>query len=150
MDVSALLAQYLSIKSQISYDQLQETRWSNLHENMSKKVSEQSKAAESWEKASDDAIDKLDASKGDDAKSLTTHGKTFKPVSSNLEKQAISYANAAVPKYKPELLEEYTELDIEYDTMVATYDTLLEQLNAQGDSLKTTLGNATKDTGMIE
>ena len=39
---------------------------------------------------------------------------------------------------------------MQYDLMQSTYDTLLEELNAQAESLKTTLGNATKDTGMLD
>ena len=83
-DTSALLAQYLSVKSQINYYQLEETKWANLHENMAAKLSR------------------------------------------------------------------HAALDIEYDMMQSTYDTLLDELNAQADSLKTQLGNAAKDTGMLD
>ena len=55
-----------------------------------------------------------------------------------------------VPQYDPDKLEEYAELDIQYDMMQGMYETLLEQLNTQAESLKSTLGNATKDTGMLD
>ena len=42
-DVSALLAQYLSVKSQVNYNQLQSTKWAGLHEAMSAKLSRQTK-----------------------------------------------------------------------------------------------------------
>ena len=52
-DVSALLAQYLSVKSQIGIYQLEQTKWANLHENMSAKLARQTTAEGKWESSSD-------------------------------------------------------------------------------------------------
>ncbi len=148
-DVSALLAQYLSVKAQVSYNQLQSTRWSELHSAMSAKLSKQTKAEEQWNNASDAVVDGQGSKKitGKNGETISRNDDT--PVS-NVETKAIAYANWKVPEYDPEKLDEYAELDMQYDTMQTTYDTLLEQLNAQAESLKTTLGNATKDTGMLD
>ena len=150
-DVSALLAQYLSVKSQVSYYQLQETKWAGLHESMSAKLSKQTNAETKWESSSGAAEDAcFDESKDVKAKGTTLKAKDTSLSSARAQKVAVSYANLMVPTYDPEKLEEYAELDMQYDLMQSTYDTLLEQLNAQAESLKTTLGNATKDTGMLD
>jgi len=151
MDVSALLAQYLSIKSQVNHDQFQQTKWSNLHEDMSKKVSDQTSYASKYEDAYSDAETKG----SDESQELKYGGKTWKAKSTTLSGKALrtaceEYAKAKVPKYNPEKLEEYEALDIEYDMMQSTYDTLLESLTAQEESLKTKLGEGSKDTGAIE
>ena len=150
-NVSALQAQYLSVKAQISEYQLQQTRYNNLRQGMSEKLSNQTKYAEKYdsnsEKAYDDAFD--------ESKAVKYRGEEFKPSgvaynAAQAERIAIKYANATVPQYNEELLDEYTALDIEYDLMASTYETLLTELEAQAESLKTALGNGAKDTGMIE
>ena len=151
-DVSALLAQYLSVKSQIGIYQLEQTKWANLHENMSAKLSKQTSAEGKWESSSDAAEEACT----DSTKEIKAKGTVLKPKGTEInstklqQEKATSYANLKVPQYDPAKLEEYAELDIEYDMMQGTYETLLEQLNAQAETLKTTLGEATKDTGMLE
>ena len=150
-DTSALLAQYLSVKSQIGYYQLEETKWANLHENMAAKLSRQTTAEGKWESSSDAAEEACN----DDSKEVKLGNKVLKAKgdtksSKDIQKIAISYANSKVPQYDPTKLEEYAALDIEYDMMQSTYDTLLDELNAQADSLKTQLGNAAKDTGILD
>ncbi len=150
-DVSALLAQYLSVKSQIGIYQLEQTKWANLHENMSAKLSRQTSAEGKWESSSDAA----EAACSEDDKSLKIGNEIVKNKSETLssakvQSYATKYADWKVPAYDPEKLEEYAALDIEYDMMQSTYDTLLEELNAQAESLKSQLGNATKDTGMLD
>lgn len=151
MDVSALLAQYLSVKEQINYYQLEETKWANLHENMASKLSRQTSAEGKWESSSDAAEEACN----DDSKEVKLGNQVLKAKSASVssakaQKIAISYANSKVPQYDPEKLEEYAALDIEYDMMQSTYDTLLDELNAQAESLKSQLGNATKDTGTLD
>lgn len=150
-DTSALLAQYLSVKSQINYYQLEETKWANLHENMAAKLSRQTSAEGKWESSSDSAEEAC----FDDSKEVKIQNNVRKPKSTTIssasaQKIAISYANWKVPQYDPTKLEEYAALDIEYDMMQSTYDTLLDELNAQAESLKTQLGNAAKDTGILD
>ena len=146
-DVSALLAQYLSVKSQISYNQLQQTKWADLHESMSAKLSKQTKAEEQWQEAYDTAEDKVLNKEELKYKGTTLN---YSGMQGDVASIAYKYAELKVPNYDPEKLDEYAELDMQYDLMQTTYDTLLEELNAQSESLKTTLGNATKDTGMLE
>ena len=151
-DVSALLAQYLSVKAQIGYYQLEETKWANLHENMSAKLSRQTSAEGKWESSSDAAEEACpETDKEIKAKGTVLKAKTTKIESTKKQQEiATSYANLKVPQYDPTKLEEYAALDIEYDMMQSTYDTLLEELNAQAESLKSQLGNAAKDTGMLD
>lgn len=148
-DVSALLAQYLSVKSQVSYNQLQSTLWADKHSAMSAKLSKQTKAEEQWISASDNVIDN-NGQKDIKVGSQLFCSKDREFGSAQLEANAIKYADLKVPEYDPTKLEEYAELDMQYDLMQSTYDTLLEQLQSQEESLKTTLGNATKDTGMLD
>lgn len=147
-DTSALLAQYLSVKSQIGYYQLEETKWANLHENMAAKLSRQTSAEGKWESSSD-AAEEACSDKDKEIKGFKAKGEEITN-SKQVQKIAISYANSKVPQYDPTKLEEYAALDIEYDMMQSTYDTLLDELNAQAESLKTQLGNAAKDTGMLD
>lgn len=151
-DVSALLAQYLSVKSQIGIYQLEQTKWANLHENMSAKLSNQTSAEGKWESSSDAAEEACtDTSKEIKAKGTVLKYKGEEITSTKKQQEkATSYANLKVPQYDPTKLEEYAELDIEYDMMQSTYETLLEQLNAQAETLKSTLSEATKDTGMLD
>ena len=149
MNTSAILAQYLSVKAQISYNQMESSKWAGLHENMASKLAKQTKAEERWNKASDSIIEnngEKNIKIGNDiyCEKDVVYGDT------KIESKAIEYAKAKAPTYDPEKLEEYAELDINYDLMQTTYETLLSQLEAQGETLKTSLGNATKDTGMLE
>jgi len=147
MDVSALLAQYLSVKSQINYDQLQQTKWTGLHKSMTAQLSQQTSLEGKWESSSGAVVD----ANGD--KNIVSNGTTFACSSAsfaNIEALATKYANLKVKNYDPEKLDEYTQLDTQYDMMQNMYETLLDELNAQSDSLKSAVGNAAKDTGTIE
>jgi len=142
-NVSALQAQYLSVKAQISEYQLQQTRYNNLKQGMSEKLSNQVKYAEKWESSSDAA-----AGKYDEGSEVKYRGEVI--TGTNAEQVGTKYAWKAVPQYNEEALDEYAALDIEYDLMASTYETLLTELEAQAESLKTAIGNGAKDTGMIE
>lgn len=151
-DVSALLAQYLSVKSQINYYQLEETKWAGLHEQMAAKLSKQTKAEEKWNSASGTAEDACyDESKELKVKATPLKSKGVEIKNAvQVQRIATSYANLVASNYDPLKLEEYAELDMEYDLMQTTYETLLDELNAQAEQLKSQLGNATKDTGMLD
>ncbi len=148
MNTSAILAQYLSVKSEQSYNTLQQMKWSGLHSAMTEKLSTQSSAASKWESASMTIIDQ-DGEKNI-SKSGTTYCTSGQTIGTNLEKSATLYASVCVPTYDPDKLDEYTELDMQYDLMQNTYDTLLEQLDAQAESLQSRLSTASQDTGMLE
>lgn len=154
MAVSGLLAQYMSIKAQISYYELQDTRWNNLATAMSKKLSEQENEQEKWDSKSVSFYDSYG-----DKKEFKAGGTLFQDangiVPQNLrvyEKEILckKYADAAVPRYDSEKLDEYTELDMEYSTMVAMYDTLLEELQAMQEGTKTQLSTEAQDTHLIQ
>ena len=149
MATAGVLAQYMSIKSQISYYQLQDTRWNNLATAMSKKLSEQESAQDKW----DDASDKCEDVYGDESKSLIYKGETYwnkgQKVRYDKATACTRYANAKVPKYDEDKLDEYSELDMEYSTMVTMYDTLLEELKAQEEGLKSTLSTEAQDTHIV-
>jgi len=151
MAVAGLLAQYMAVKNQLSYNQLQDTRWNDLATAMSKKLSQQTGYQEKWDSSSGSLYDAW----GNDSKEFVADGTTF--ISSggvtnsrwSRDLAASLYACAKVPKYDPELLDEYTDLDMEYSTMVDMYDTLCTELQSQADSLKETLGTEAQDTHML-
>ncbi len=157
MAVAGLLAQYMSIKSQLSYVQLQDTRWNNMATAMSKKLSEMEKYEEKWESQSETASENYVS----DEKSVTLDGQTIKQKGMkgagacisgwqlDVDQFAEKYASAKVKKFDPDKLEEYTDLDMEYSAMVAMYDTLLEELKAQADGTKQQLSTEAQDNHML-
>ena len=162
MAVAGLLAQYMSIKAQISYVELQDTRWNDLATSMSKKVSEQTTLEDKWNDAYDDAEeacndDKELKLKGTRILKKKSDVKNGERLASRQEsgwvleqsKFCEKFANQKVPKFNREKLDEYTDLDMEYSTMVAMYDTLLEELNTQAESTKSQLSTESQDNHML-
>lgn len=162
MAVAGLLAQYLSINAQLTDAERQKTRWDNLATAMEKKLGEQTKAEEKWESQYDSAHDAWE----DPSAELKLNGNIIlakdenKVKKGNLramgewrisssEKFGSKFASKKVPKYDPKLLEEYSDLDIEYGTMAATYQALVEELTAQRDGLKEQVSTEAKDTHML-
>ena len=157
MAVAGLLAQYMSIKSQLSYVELQDTRWNDLATAMSKKLSEQENYQSKWEDNSGKVDDVWDR----ESTTFTYKGETYwdggkyqtagsdRSQKYKREEACTKYAFAKVPKYNPDKLDEYTDLDMEYSTMVAMYDTLLEELQAQADGIKTQLSTEAQDNHML-
>lgn len=165
MAVAGLLAQYMSIKAQISYVELQDTRWNNLATDMSKKVSEQSKLEDKYEEQYDKADSAFDAMNSGDPEELSG-AKTGKVIKKDGDKANVvkgdfkslirnkaafceKFAHENVPKFDRGKLDEYTDLDMEYSTMVAMYDTLLEELNTQAESTKNQLSTESQDNHML-
>ena len=150
MAVSGLLAQYLAVKSQLNYNQLQQTRWNNMATAMSKKLSSQESLEEKWQSSSEDCYDSWNQSKAFIAKGTTfQNSSNAHPAGYSRELAASLFANAKVPKFDSDLLEEYTELDMEYSTMQSMYDTLCTELETQEGALKEQLGTEAQDTHMI-
>lgn len=153
MAVSGLLAQYLSIKAQLTYYETQQTRWNDMSTAMSKKLTAEENMQTKWESASGTVEDKWSDSNGD----VSYQGEVFLTKGSGYgsyaymdkDEIATSYANRKVSKYDPDLLEEYSSLDIEYSTMSTMYDTLIDELQTQADSLKEQLGTEAQDTHML-
>lgn len=153
MAVAGLLAQYMSIKAQISYYELQDTRWNNLATAMSKKLSEQENLQEKWESSSE----KVEETWGNTSATITYKGETYWDGKMGIRGQTYEktvactkFADAKVPKYDSEKLDEYADLDMEYSTMVAMYDTLLEELQAMQEGTKTQLSTEAQDTHLIQ
>lgn len=149
MAVAGLLAQYMAVKNQLSYCQLQDTRWNDLATAMSKKLSQQENYQSKWDDSSAALYDSWD-----DTKEFKAGGTVFQNSSGGGHKYSRElacslYANAKVPKFDPDLLDEYTELDMEYSTMVNMYDTIQDELQAQADGLKETIGTEAQDTHML-
>lgn len=164
MAVAGLLAQYMSVKNQLTYCEQQKTRWDNLATAMTKKLSEQEKGEEKWNSQYDSA-----ESACNDTTELKLNGNVvlkkedsgyggWKPSrvanrcglnTSSKEAFASSFASKKVPKYDPALLEEYTDLDMEYETMSAMYETLVTELEAQRDGLKERVSADAQDTHIL-
>ena len=150
MAVSGLLAQYMAVKNQLNYNQLQQTRWNNMATAMSKKLSSQESLEEKWQSSSEACYDSWDQSKAFVAKGTTFQDSVGNHPSSYTRTLAASlYADAAVPKFDSDLLEEYTDLDMEYSTMQSMYDTLCTELEAQEQALKDKLGTEAQDTHLL-
>jgi len=61
------------------------------------------------------------------------------------------YADKVCPQFAKDgadKLEEYTNLDMEYEAMQTTYETMLASLRGQEEALKTAVDEGAKDTGM--
>ncbi len=152
MAVAGLLAQYMAIKNQLSYYELQDTRWNDLAAAMTKKVSEQETSQGKYDDHSGSLYDSWGQTKEFKAGGVTFQDKNGNhPNHIGVNSIAVceSYAHAKVPKFDAEKLDEYTNLDIEYQTMVNMYDTLIEELTAQADSLKEQLSTEAQDTHML-
>lgn len=152
MAVAGLLAQYMAIKNQLSYYELQDTRWNDLAAAMTKKVSEQETSQSKYDDQSGSLYDSWGETKEFKAGGIVFQDKKgCHPNHIGVNSIAVceSYAHAKVPKFDAEKLDEYTNLDIEYQTMVNMYDTLIEELTAQADSLKEQLSTEAQDTHML-
>ena len=140
-NTAALLGNLLNTKAEINYYTQQQLYWNTKYEANSAKLSKQVGYEEKWETAFDSAMD--------NTKELKVGGITVAESNTN-EAIAERYANAKVSKYNEELSIELADLDIEYDTMVTMYDTLLEEMRAQQESEKTATQTAAQDTGLLQ
>ena len=149
MAVSGLLAQYLSVKNELAYCQLQLTRYNDLQTAMSKKLSNQENYQSKWDDSSAKLYDGWGESTEFKADGTTFQYKSGDPGKYKQAQAASLYACAKVPKFDEDKLDEYTELDMDYSTMVSTYDTLCTQLETQAEALKEQVGTEAQDTHML-
>ena len=140
-NTAALLGNLLNTNADINYYTQQSVFWNAKYEANSAKLEKQVKYEEKWQNAFDSAID--------NTKELKAGGVTVGAENKN-EMLADAYAHAKVKQYDEELSIELADLDIEYDTMVTMYDTMLEQLRAQQESEKTATSTAAQDTGLLQ
>lgn len=149
MAVSGLLAQYLAVKNQLNYNHQQQIRWNNMATAMSKKLSSQTSLEEKWQSSSEALYDSWGESKAFNAGGTVFQDSNGGGHQYSKALAASLYANAKVPKFDSDLLEEYTELDMEYSTMQSMYDTLCTELEAQEGALKEQLGTEAQDTHLL-
>ena len=140
-NTAALLGNLLNTNADINYYTQQSIFWNAKYEANSEKLQKQVKYEEKWQSAFDSAID--------NTKELNVGGVRVSENNQN-EMIADAYAHAKVKQYDEELSLELADLDIEYDTMVTMYDTMLEQLRAQQESEKTATSTAAQDTGLLQ
>ena len=140
-NTAALLGNLLNTNADINYYTQQSIFWNAKMEANSAKLEKQVKYEEKWQNAFDSAID--------NTKELKASGIVVQAENQN-EVIADAYAHAKVKQYDEELSLELADLDIEYDTMVTMYDTMLEELRAQQESEKTATSTAAQDTGLLQ
>ena len=140
-NTAALLGNLLNTKADINYYTQQSIFWNAKYEANSAKLNKQTNYEEKWQNAFDSAID--------NTKDISAGGYTVQ-AGNTIEMIADKYAHAKVKQYDEELSIELADLDIEYDTMVTMYDTMLEQLRAQQESEKTATSTAAQDTGLLQ
>lgn len=149
MAVSGLLAQYLALKAQQTYYEAEQMKWNDLATSMSKKLGEQENLEDKWH----DNSEKVDDVWGNESSSLIYKGVTYwnKGYSTMSQTMAATlYANAKVPKYDEDKLQQYCDLDMEYSTMVAMYDTLIEENGSILEGLKAQISKEAQDTHMLQ
>lgn len=149
MSVAALTMYKLGVNMQIHDTEEKKIHMEDLMEANSKQLKEQETAEDKWTSASDKVEEVWD----DPSSSLIYKNVTYwnKGHSSfrNKYSAATAYANAKVPKFNKEKLEEYTDLDMEYSTMVNMYETLLTELDAADESTKSRLEKESGDSHII-
>lgn len=142
--VSGSLADLLRVRAQIAeYTQMQ-MFYSSKYENNAEKLQKQVKFEESWWKAYDNA---QDADRTSDLK--FGDGRIIEKGTPACDELAEQWADYKVDEYDEELSLELADLDIEYDTMKTMYDTMLETLRAQEESLKGLTSENAQDTGLL-
>jgi len=144
-NTSAILAQLLALKTQENIYTMDQIRWATKYESNAERLSDQEGYRDKWETKYDDAYS------AEPDKELKAGGRTF--MGSNTAGNAgrsKDYAYAAVPKYDPDAYDHYANLDIQYDTIKTTYETILEELSAEKEALQGKLSEAAGDTGLLD
>lgn len=139
-NTAALLGKLLNTNADINYYTQQQIFWSNKYEANSAKLAKQTKYETAWESAFDKAMDNS---------SELTAGKIKVSKGNQNEAIAEAYAHAKVDEYNEELSLELADLDIEYDTMQAMYNTLLEKMRKQQETESSATSTAAQDTGLL-
>ena len=140
-NVSALLSSLLAAGYDESYFIQQSIHWNAKYESNVEKLKTQSKYAEKYESAFDAACPA--------EKDLKIGGKVWVKEGNTCEQIADDYAHAKVQKYDEELFEELSELDVEYEAMKETFDTMLEMIRSQKENLAQATSTASQETGLL-
>ena len=137
---AALLGTLLSKNADRTYYIQQQIFWANKYEANAAKLGEQQSLEEKYW----DAYDKCYYA--EDEKEVKIGSQVF---ANNCECSAIEYANLKVKNFNKELLDELMELDIQYGIMKDMYETQLEALNAERESLESATSRAAQETGLL-
>ena len=138
----ASLATLLRIQTDISYHTRQLDNLTLEMDANKAKLEEQEKWYNKWEKAFDDAQD--------EDKTCKIGNTTWKEKGVVLsDAKADAYAHAKVKKYDEDLLDELTELDMDYDSRKTILEATLTELNAEKDSWKQETSTELSDTHVL-
>ena len=135
-------AAYLEVKADINYYTVQENFWAKKQETNAKKVGEQQKLEEKWETAYDAACPA--------DKDLKIGGVVVVQEGNTSEVIAEQYADMKVEDYDEALLSELEDLDLEYDSMKESMESVLTNLRAQETNLKQLVTTNCQDTGTLQ
>lgn len=146
MSTAALLATLHMKTADLNYYVQQQIFWAKKYEDVSAKLNNMSNLEEKWE-------EKFDEGMCPDKK-IKFDRQTYGPdddgnVKCMDEHTAKRYADSKVKGYDAAVLEELTELDIDYETQKNTYETLQKELQAEVDSLKEKVGQEAGQTYLI-
>ena len=137
---AALLGTLLCKNADITYYTQLQIFWANKYEANAAKLGEQ----QTLEKKYWDAYD--DCYYAEDDKKVKINGT---PQDNNNEAAAIAYADYKVKNFDEELRKELERLDVEYETMKLMYETQLEALRAEKESLESATSRAAQETGLL-
>jgi hypothetical protein len=144
-NTAASLDYLLDLNASISYYTQQQIFWSRKYEANHEILAQQEKYFAAYEKAVDNANDESRSS------DLKMGNAVFiaKNTAAATQEIAEQWGHYKAPKYDEAYSEELAELDIEYDTMKTTYDTMLEELRAQQEAAKNMTSTNAQDTGLL-
>ena len=143
-NTAALLSNLLNCKADYNFAVLQQTLWASKQEANASKLAAQQSAEEKWLTAYDSAYDT--GYYGD--KDISCRGVTVR-VGCHSEAAFSAYADAKVANYNAAAMEEYSDLDTEYDLMVTTYDAMVQELSAMIESYNESVSTSAQDTGLL-
>ncbi len=146
-NTAALLQNLLRCKADYNYAVLQQTMWASRQEGNASKLAAQQSAEEKWNEAYDKAYDQ--GHYGEEDKSIKCKDVTVKTGCLS-EYQFSLYADAKVKNFRPDALEEYADLDTEYELMVSTYDAMVTQLDTMIQNYEEQVGTSAQDTGRLQ
>ena len=134
---AASMSQLLTLTQERNFYQMQQIYWSNEHTAMTAKVKQHQNYETKWTKAYDEIMNRTDDKT--EVKGYTV----------GVKSQAIAYADSVCKEYDEETLLELSNLEVEYESMQAMYETLLEETNARIDQQKELVKTNATDTGLI-
>lgn len=139
---AAAMSQLLTLTQERNYYQMQQIYWSNEHTAMTAKVKQHQKYETKWNNAYDKIMNPTNAKDG----YVEINGKQY---AAENETVAEAYADMICEEYDEETLLELSNLEVEYESMQAMYETLLEETNARIDQQKELVKSNATDTGLI-